>query len=45
MSRPSREIGITREGLYKELSENGIPTFGTVILNARALGMQLRITA
>ncbi len=45
LGRLSRETGMTRKGLYKELSENGNPTFVTVIRNARALGMQLRITA
>lgn len=44
MSRLAREIGMTREGLYKALSENGNPTFATVMRITRALGMQLRIT-
>ena len=44
MSLLAREIGMTREGLYKALSENGNPTFATVMRIARALGMQLRIT-
>ena len=44
MSRLAREIGMTREGLYKALSENGNPTFATVMQITRALGMQLRIT-
>ena len=45
MSRLAREIGMTREGLYKALSEDGNPTFATVMRITRALGMQLRITA
>lgn len=45
MSRLAREAGMTREGLYKALSENGNPTFATVARIARALGMQVRITA
>ena len=45
MSRLAREIGMTREGLYKALSEQGNPSFATVMRIARALGMQLRITA
>ena len=45
MSRLAREIGMSREGLYKALSENGNPSFATVIRIARALGMQVRITA
>ena len=43
MSRLAREIGMSREGLYKALSENGNPTFATVVRITRALGMQLRI--
>lgn len=45
MSRLAREIGMSREGLYKALSENGNPSFATVVRIARALGMQVRITA
>ena len=44
MSRLAREAGMTREGLYKALSEDGNPTFATVMRVTRALGMQLRIT-
>ena len=44
MSRLAREVGMTREGLYKALSENGNPTFATVMRITRALGMQLRFT-
>ena len=45
MSRLARDIGMSREGLYKALSENGNPTFATVMRIMRALGMQLRISA
>lgn len=45
MSQLAREIGMTREGLYKALSEKGNPSFATVLRITRALGMQLRITA
>ncbi len=45
MSRLARDIGMTREGLYKALSEKGNPSFATVMRITRALGMQLRITA
>ncbi|MCY3754071.1 MAG: putative addiction module antidote protein [Alphaproteobacteria bacterium] len=44
MSRLARDAGMTREGLYKALSENGNPTFATVMRITRALGMQLRFT-
>ncbi|MDE0256649.1 MAG: putative addiction module antidote protein [Rhodospirillaceae bacterium] len=45
MSRLAREAGLSREGLYKALSEDGNPTFATVMKITRALGMQLRISA
>ena len=45
MAQLSRDVGMTREGLYKALSANGNPTFATVMKIARALGMQVRITA
>ena len=44
MSQLAREVGMTREGLYKALSDKGNPTFATVLRITRALGMQLRIT-
>lgn len=44
MSQLARDIGMTREGLYKALSENGNPTFATIIRIARGLGMRVRIT-
>ena len=44
MSLLARDAGMSREGLYKALSENGNPSFATVIRITRALGMQLRIT-
>ena len=44
MSRLAREVGMTREGLYKALSDKGNPTFATVMRITRALGMQVRIT-
>ena len=45
MSRLAREVGMSREGLYKALSEKGNPSFAAVMQITRALGMQLRITA
>ena len=44
MSLLARDVGMSREGLYKALSENGNPSFATVMRITRALGMQLRIT-
>ena len=45
MSQLAREVGMSREGLYKALSEDGNPSFATVTQIARALGLQVRITA
>ena len=44
MTSLARKLGMTRQGLYKALSENGNPTFATVMRVTRALGMDLRIT-
>ena len=44
MSRLARDAGMSREGLYKALSEDGNPSFATVMRIARALGLQVRIT-
>ena len=44
MSLLARDVGMSREGLYKALSEKGNPSFATVMRITRALGMQLRIT-
>ena len=41
----AHEIGMTGEGLYKALGENGNPNFATVMRLTRALVMKLRITA
>ena len=45
MSQLARDVGMSREGLYKALSEEGNPSFATVTRIARALGLQVRITA
>ena len=36
---------MTREGLYKALSENGNPNFDTMMKIIRALGMRLQIAS
>ena len=41
MSQLARDTGLTREGLYKALSEEGNPTFATVAKVAKALGYQV----
>ena len=44
MTLLARHVGMSREGLYKALSENGNPSFAAIMRITRALGMQLRIT-
>lgn len=44
VTRLAREVGMSREGLYKALSADGNPTFATVLRITRALGMQMRIS-
>ncbi len=43
ISEFAQEIGMTREGLSEALSENGDPSFGTVLRIIRSLGMRLRV--
>ncbi|MCL2594853.1 MAG: putative addiction module antidote protein [Promicromonosporaceae bacterium] len=45
MSELARRAGMTREGLYKSLSESGNPSFATVSKVAAALGLELRFAA
>ncbi|MBL8475298.1 MAG: putative addiction module antidote protein [Methyloversatilis sp.] len=45
MSQVARDTGLSRESLYRALSENGNPSFGTVLKVARALGVRLRAEA
>lgn len=44
MSRVSRAAGLSREGLYRALSDDGNPEFATVMRVMRALGLHLRAT-
>ena len=43
MSELARETGLTREGLYKALSEEGNPSFGTVLKVVSALGYRFSL--
>lgn len=45
MSQVARDAGLSRESLYKALSENGNPSFATVLKVARALGVKLHAEA
>lgn len=41
VSELARQIGMSREGLYKALSADGNPSFATIVKVAGALGLQL----
>lgn len=41
MAQVARDAGLSRESLYRALSENGNPSFATVLKVARALGVRL----
>ena len=41
MTQIARDSGITRESLYRALSENGNPEFTTVLKVVHALGLRL----
>jgi probable addiction module antidote protein len=44
MSAVAKEAGVTREALYKALSENGDPRLSTFMGVAKALGLQLQLS-
>ena len=41
MTQVARDAGLSRESLYKALSEHGNPSFATILKVARALGVRL----
>ena len=43
MSQLARDSGLTREGLYKALSSDGNPSFGTVLKVADAMGYRFAL--
>jgi probable addiction module antidote protein len=43
MSQIARELGVTREGLYKSLSPAGNPSFETILKLLDALGFRLKV--
>lgn len=45
MSKVALESGLSRESLYKSLSENGNPSLATVLKVAKALGLRLHAAA
>ncbi len=44
LSKLARATGLSREGLYKSLSDNGNPSLATVMTVARELGLQLHFS-
>jgi len=42
MSELASKVGVSREGLYKALSEKGNPSFALMLKVTRALGLELR---
>ena len=45
MAQVARDAGLSRESLYKALSEKGNPSFATILKVARALGLRLHAAA
>jgi probable addiction module antidote protein len=43
MSQLARDTGMTREGLYKALSDDGNPEFSTVMKVIKGLGLKVSI--
>jgi len=44
VSKLARDTGMSREGIYKALSEDGNPSFATVAKIAGALGLRITFT-
>lgn len=45
MTELSKRTGLSREALYRALSDNGNPEFFTILKVVRALGIKLSVTA
>ncbi len=45
MTQVARDAGLSRESLYRSLSESGNPSLATVLKVARALGLRLHAEA
>ena len=43
MSELARRVGMSRDGLYKALSENGNPTWSTILKVTNALGLRFEL--
>jgi probable addiction module antidote protein len=45
MSRIAKKAGLSRESLYKALSTDGNPEFGTILRVMQVLGLRFSVTA
>jgi probable addiction module antidote protein len=45
MTRIAKKTGLSRESLYKALSSDGNPEFGTIVRVVQALGLKLSLHA
>lgn len=45
MSQVARDAGLSRESLYRALSENGNPSFATILKVANAIGIRFHTVA
>jgi probable addiction module antidote protein len=45
MTQVAKDAGLSRESLYRALSEGGNPSFATVLKVAKALGVRLHVGA
>jgi probable addiction module antidote protein len=45
MTKVARQTGLSRESLYKSLSEEGNPSFDTILRVARAVGVRFHASA
>lgn len=43
MSELARRVGMSRDGLYKALSEEGNPTWSTILKVTKALGLRFEL--
>lgn len=43
MSELARRVGMSRDGLYKALSEDGNPTWSTILKVTNALGLRFQL--
>lgn len=43
MSELARRVGMSRDGLYRALSEGGNPTWSTILKVTQALGLQIEV--